>query len=302
MARTYGRLMLTVWRNDDFLALDDVAQRVYFMLISQPALSHAGCLPLQPNKWAKLATNTVPDAIEDALHDLEAGRFVLVDTDTEEVLIRSFIRHDGGVKNPNLAKAILVAIDKIDSPRLRAAARYEFDKASGNTQVTDPDEGRPEDQSEGDTEGHPEPTIILHPSSLIPKPSTPVVATAPKSASRFDEFYAPYPRKEGRGAAEKAYARAVKSVGHETIMVGLERNMPVLRRKHAEGFCVQPARWLNEQRWNDEPSTIVAAKPPPTQAGNRSKALDRLAELRLAAERNPLQADYLTAIGTGEAS
>lgn len=192
MARTYSRLMLSVWRDDDFLELAGGAQRLYFLLISQPALSHAGCLPLQPSKWAKLAKNTTVETVTKALDELDATRFVLVDPDAEEVLVRSFIKHDGGARNPNLAKAISSAIDKIDSARLRQAARTEFDRAKKNPQVTDPGQDRPQDpladRRQGDAEGHPEPTYILHPSSLSLHPSTSAadqVSTAPATADRL---------------------------------------------------------------------------------------------------------------------
>lgn len=99
----------------------------------------------------------------------------------------------------------------------------------------------------------------------------------PKKPSRFEEFYALYPRKEARGDAERAYVIAVKAVGHDVIMAGLERTLPHLRQKHTEGYCVAPARWLKGKRWNDEPSGPVRAN---TAAGLKASAIDKVNEIR----------------------
>lgn len=97
-----------------------------------------------------------------------------------------------------------------------------------------------------------------------------------KPPGRFEEFYGPYPRKEGKGAAEAAYAKALKHATHDEIMTGLERMLPWLRQKQTEGFCVQPARWLNEQRWLDEPGGTNRRAT--THAATRASALERLDE------------------------
>jgi predicted transcriptional regulator len=61
-----------------------------------------------------------------------------------------------------------------------------------------------------------------------------------------------YPRKTGKVAAFKAYAKAAHEVGYKTLFDGVERlaadpNLP------AKNFIPHPATWLNEGRWDDEP-------------------------------------------------
>lgn len=69
--------------------------------------------------------------------------------------------------------------------------------------------------------------------------------------SGFAAFYARYPRKVGRGAAENAYRRAVASGGvtHEQLIAALDAQR--LERKEQK-FIPHPATWLNRKGWDDE--------------------------------------------------
>ncbi len=48
----YVKLYRSVWQDPDFVALPPAAQRLYFLLISQPDLTHVGVLPLMPARCA----------------------------------------------------------------------------------------------------------------------------------------------------------------------------------------------------------------------------------------------------------
>lgn len=80
------------------------------------------------------------------------------------------------------------------------------------------------------------------------------------SHSNFPDFWAAYPRKVGRGAAEKAFAAAIaKGATVADIAAGLNRQVwPDDPR-----FVPHPATWLNQGRWQDDPD---AAAPPPASA------------------------------------
>jgi hypothetical protein len=146
MARSYAKILVSVWDEDsDFDDLSMQAQWLYWVLCSHPLLSPAGVLPLQPRKWAKRANDAIVDGILDALAELVAARKLIVDDDTEEVLVRTFVRHDGGARNPNIHKAIVSAIGRIESRRLREAATAELARATTKDQDTRSDEHRPED-------------------------------------------------------------------------------------------------------------------------------------------------------------
>lgn len=199
MARSYAKLLLSVWRDPEFRALPAAAQRMYFTLLSQPKLSHAGCIPHQPVLWAKLAPDTTNRDVTGALDWLAEARFVLVDPDTEEVLIRTFIRHDGGAKNPNMRKAIESAVAAIESEALRAVAAAELARASGKPQVTDPDRDpsgrRTERHRERDAESTCSPTPASFTGSQQPPVSSsaipwPPAGMAPAAAAALDMLIA----------------------------------------------------------------------------------------------------------------
>lgn len=124
MARTEARIKTSIWDDPDFLALDGDAQRMYLFLLSQPDLLHPGLLPLRARKWArKLGTVA---AVTGALNTLSAARFVVVDEDTEEVLIRTFVRNDGVYKQPKVMLRMREEARQIESPALREAFLVEL--------------------------------------------------------------------------------------------------------------------------------------------------------------------------------
>ena len=70
----------------------------------------------------------------------------------------------------------------------------------------------------------------------------------------FDDFWDVYPKRVARGAAEKAWPKAVKAAGDaEAIIAGAEayaENMEAHRT--AREFIAHPATWLNAKRWLDD--------------------------------------------------
>lgn len=183
MARSYGTIYVDIWDDDDFKALTDGAQRVYFMLFSQKDLRSTGIVSLSERRWASFASNTVRQDIEDHLKELEGARFIVVDEDTEEVLIRTFMRWDGGYRNTNQRKSIQSAYRVIHSTKLAAIVADEFQALTGsaitaeadsakNHQYTGSDEGASEGPSEGSTQGVPEATYSPKPATSNPEPVT----------------------------------------------------------------------------------------------------------------------------------
>ena len=119
MPRGHARISTSIWDDPDFCALDPLLQRMYMLLLSRKNVSQCGMLPLQVRKWAKGSNGTSVEDVEKALVELENQRYVFVDHDTEELLIRSFVRNDGVLKMPNIFKAALSSAVAVESPKLR---------------------------------------------------------------------------------------------------------------------------------------------------------------------------------------
>lgn len=130
----YVKLFRSTWQDEDFLALPASAQRAYLMLMSQQDISHCGVLPLTPGRWGRLASDTDADSVRRDIHSLTVPRtlhstlartvppFVLVDEQTEELLVRSYAKHDDGFRVPNGRIALARAIERVMSVPIRQAA------------------------------------------------------------------------------------------------------------------------------------------------------------------------------------
>lgn len=67
----------------------------------------------------------------------------------------------------------------------------------------------------------------------------------------FAEWYALYPRHEGRAAAVKAYRAAVKVTDPHTLLAALKAQLPGLQQREKQ-YRKLPASWLNAGHWADE--------------------------------------------------
>jgi uncharacterized protein YdaU (DUF1376 family) len=69
--------------------------------------------------------------------------------------------------------------------------------------------------------------------------------------SLFVEFWNEYPLKVGKGAAIKAFEKAIRTTDADIIIKGAQRYK--LDPNRVQGYTAHAATWLNGQRWLDEP-------------------------------------------------
>lgn len=74
-------------------------------------------------------------------------------------------------------------------------------------------------------------------------------------AERVEAIYNEYPRKIGRGAAEKAIANALEKVDFETLMGKVFQYSDAVSKwpKDRRRFAPHPSTWFNQERWKDDP-------------------------------------------------
>lgn len=122
MARDYARIRLSINEDDEFEALTADAQWLYTrVLLPEPSLSYCGVADWRPKRLVGKAKDMTLDRILAAASVLERERFVLFDLDTEEVLVRTYVRGDGLLSNPKMAAAVVKAYAAATSKALRAA-------------------------------------------------------------------------------------------------------------------------------------------------------------------------------------
>mgnify|MGYP003501727812 FL=1 len=119
MARKHARLLLSIWDDKDFTALDPAEQIVYLGICSSRDLSWAGVAPLLPKRIVRNSRGQTERKVMAALDRLERDRFLVIDTDTDEMAVRTFIRHDEVMRQPNVVKAMGAALDRVHSEHLR---------------------------------------------------------------------------------------------------------------------------------------------------------------------------------------
>lgn len=126
MAREHARVKLSIWDDDEFRQLSPAAQHLYFLLLTSPKLDYCGVTDWRPARIAQFAGGWTAWAVEVAAQELSEQRYIVIDTDSEEVLLRSFVRNDELLEQPNLAVAMKKAHTSIASSALRGIVIHEL--------------------------------------------------------------------------------------------------------------------------------------------------------------------------------
>lgn len=214
MARTRATLHTSIWNPDsDFHLLSASAQRLYFLILTQGDLSLCGVVSLTIERWARMSADTKPLAIKKALVELVEHRYLVVDTDTQEVWVRTFTTHDGVLRQPNMVVSMSKDFDAIQSVSIREGFV----------------EGLPDGLVEGLPDGYrgrlaaPFLAWVLRTRARAPSPSPSPSPTStpthPKYEDDFNKCWEIYPRKESRKPSLKAYeARRSSGVSADTLL------------------------------------------------------------------------------------
>lgn len=127
MARDHTRIHTDIWGDDDWLDLSPQAQHLYFVLYTGPP-SFCGAGDWQPKKVAARARGWTAEDVNTAAAELQDGLFLLLDLDTDEYLLRSWIKHDGLYRVQNMAVSIANARAALASRKLRGVVVFEVSK------------------------------------------------------------------------------------------------------------------------------------------------------------------------------
>ncbi|MFA7291876.1 MAG: hypothetical protein WC023_06465 [Rhodocyclaceae bacterium] len=94
----------------------------------------------------------------------------------------------------------------------------------------------------------------------------------------FEQFWAAYPKREGRGAAEKAFAKVTAPMEAVLAAVKVHCEKPDWQRENGR-YIPMPATWLDQRRWEDGAVVGAVKAWHETKSGVEARA----AELGLAA-------------------
>ncbi|EIC09127.1 hypothetical protein OR221_0835 [Microbacterium laevaniformans OR221] len=128
MAREHANIRLDMWGDADWRSLSRDAQWLYELLLTHPDTNRAGVSDWRPGRLAKMCTGTTAEDVRRMGRELAAKHFLVIDEDTEEVLIRSYVKYDGVLKQPNLTITMANDWTGVASPRLMAVIAHEVQK------------------------------------------------------------------------------------------------------------------------------------------------------------------------------
>lgn len=100
---------------------------LYVAILLEPTVNQAGVGARRVSRWAREAEMTEAE-VEKALAGLDEKRYVIVDEDTDEILVRTIIRRDGVAEKPNMLWAAVRQAVLVESPRLRKVLADELRK------------------------------------------------------------------------------------------------------------------------------------------------------------------------------
>jgi hypothetical protein len=126
MARDHARVKTSIWDDPDFLELKMAEQHCYLALMSNKGLSYCGVIDWVPGRFAYLAADMSQAKFKAAVAGLVKARFVIVDEHTQELLLRTYVRHDGVLDRVNMGKATGSAIEHVVSARIKEAIGNEL--------------------------------------------------------------------------------------------------------------------------------------------------------------------------------
>ncbi|WP_143523921.1 hypothetical protein [Rhizobium rhizosphaerae] len=132
------------------------------------------------------------------------------------------------------------------------------------------------------------------PTPPFPNPHLSLPPSPPKgghSPADFADFWARYPNKVGKPDALKAFVRAIRRADLGEILAGLER---YAAKTDDRPWC-NPATWLNQDRWADQPVVVTPQarprSPPSARQERDAAALAAIHRAQQASRPDPMPGD-----------
>lgn len=200
MARTEARTQTAIWDNTEFLNLPPVQKAVYWVVYSQADINHCGVIALRVGRWAT-KFGVTPGQFRAALDGLESARFILIDDEYGELAIRTFIRNDGVMKQPNILRAAHRSLAQVFSAKIRASIACELSRLLDEFSSLVPEGSKPIITA-----------MLADLDQASPNPSGTLPGTPREGfGDAFPEPVASTPGDRGKGKGEEVEVRTTKA-------------------------------------------------------------------------------------------
>lgn len=107
---------------------------MYAFLLTQEDLTYCGTIPLRESGWARIAGMPVAD-VRRELGVLSGMRWVVIDRDTDELMVRSLTRRDKVLRQPKLWIPFSRSVGQIESAEIRAVLLAELVRCRADGEV-----------------------------------------------------------------------------------------------------------------------------------------------------------------------
>lgn len=165
-----------------------------------------------------------------------------------------------------------VAAERRERDRLRKRTERAAKKEVQSRVASDLSEGQTWTRTDG---ADAPPPSLDKKAPQTPKELNPSAPASPApTRGEFDQFWTVFPNKVGKADAVKAFGKARQRVDFETLMAGLRR---YVGKTDDRPWC-NPATWLNQERWDDEPATVARAGPAAKTVGGMQSMFGQMRE------------------------
>jgi hypothetical protein len=283
--RAYHKINPAIWRDEKVRAFTDDGQLAWIYMLTHPTLNALGVLPVTIEGLAAERRWT-PARFRKAIATAIAQDMLELDEAAGYIGFRNWLKHNEP-EGPNAVSAWLKALEEIpECPakhrlivRCRAyleqkAPTWKDREKSVKPEVWDAFTVDPSPHHSQEPSPHPSP----HPSqdgsctragtsasasatattTALP-PYSPPKGGRPSATPGFDQFWDSYPKKRGHDDALTVWRHGQSKAGHpippvEIVLAALERAKASddWAKDHGQ-YIPNPATWLRQGRWQDEP-------------------------------------------------
>lgn len=208
-------------------------------------------------------TFQVHQAVADSVNDQHGNEFWMVKP-------KLAVKARTSVASAKRAMETLVAegyLELLEESGGRGASRYRFlfpegadvvyesrttgSPRTGSHGVLDRLTSNPRPAHQQPSTGSPAPENVTHKERSQENPKG--TQLEPKPIDYFAAFWKVYPRKTEKGAARKAWSKAVKAAGGDPDRIVQGAYRYALDPNRVDEYTKTPPRWLNAECWDDDP-------------------------------------------------
>lgn len=228
---SYSKIYTTFWTDskiDEFTADD---RYLYLYLLTNPRINLCGCYEVGV-KHIAYETGISTDKVQKSIERLSQFKVVKYCKETKELLIVNWHKYNW-TSSPRFIGGVKKEIEAVKCPEFKAYLMRVSGLSDTITEDIDITEY-------GINSTNTAPDAVTNTDPLIEK--------------RFNQFWELYPKKQGKGAAEKSWARIKPNAElFDKIITAVQNNIDHNRQwqRNNGQYIPNPSTWLNQKRWED---------------------------------------------------